>query len=232
MANANYPVNSAGSAAFVTTVSAFVFAFMIPICNAGGFVQPVIVAVLAGALAEATRRRTIRKLVASLDQTDAHAILEVYLNGAKVGAIAAIDVLSLKLDALRDPRNYAAQVANVFGFACRGALAALAIMPLFLFWLCVGEAWLAPASFLASMSAIAHLQAADLTRFASQLTVMTQIIFICVIGASFSFGIDLGLDNLFRRAVHREIRRKLNCASEGSLDFSPAPRARAQVQPA
>jgi hypothetical protein len=225
MANANHPVNSAGSMAFVTTISAFVFAFLIPICNADGFVRPVIVAVLAGVLAEVTRRRTIRKRAASRDSTDADAFLDVYLNGAQVGSIAAIDVISLKLDALRDPRNYAAQLANIVRFSCRGAFVAVILLPLLLFWGCLIWAWISPASFQTSMSLIAHLQPSDLARAASQLLLLTQILFMLTIGASFSFDVDLGLANVFRRAVHQRIRRKLNCASEGALDFSPVSRA-------
>ena len=138
MANATYPVNSAGSAAFVTTVSALVFAFLVPICSAGGVIQPAVVAALAGIFAEMSRRHVVRKLVASLKATDADASLDVYINGAKVGSIASIDVISLKLDALRDPRNYAAQFVNILGVAGRGTLAALILVPLMLFWAYVG----------------------------------------------------------------------------------------------
>lgn len=232
MANANYPVNSADSMAFVTTISAFVFAFLIPICNADGFAQPAVVAVLAGFFAELTRRRTIRKLSASRDGTAADACLDVYVNGARVGTIPAIDVISLKLDALRDPRNYAAQLANIIGFSCRGALVSVVLMPLLLFWVYLISAWISPVSFHTSMSMIAHLQPADLTRAASQLILITQILFMLTIGTSFSFGIDLGLANVFRRAVHSRIRRKLNCASEGALYFSPVTRTASHVQPA
>ena len=119
MSNANYPVNSAGSAAFAATVSAFVFAFLVPICSAR-VIEPAIVAVLAGIFAEMSRRHTVRKLVASLNSTDADAFLDVYINGAQVGTIASIDAISLKLDALRDPRTYAAQFVNIIGVAGRG----------------------------------------------------------------------------------------------------------------
>jgi hypothetical protein len=231
MANATYPVNSAGSAAFVTIVSAFVFAFLVPICNADGYVQPVIVAVLTGVFAEITRRRAIHKLAASRDSTAADALLDVYVNGANVGSIAAIDIFSLKLDALRDPRNYAAQLANIIGFSCRGALAAIVLLPLLLFWTCLISAWISPASFQTSMSMIVHLQPSDVSRAASQLLVLTQILFMLTIGASFGFGIDLGLSDVFRRAVHQRIRRKVNCASEGTLYFSPVARAH-RPQPA
>lgn len=125
MSNANYPVNSAGSAAFAATVSAFVFAFLVPICSVDGVIQPAVVAILAGIFTEMSRRHAVRKLVASLNATDADASLDVYVNGAQVGTIASIDVISLKLDALRDPRNYAAQFVNILGFAGRGTLAAL-----------------------------------------------------------------------------------------------------------
>jgi|GEM_PF-4625535 len=125
MSNANYPVNSAGSAAFAATVSACVFAFLVPICSADGVIEPAVVAVLVGIFAEMLRRHTVRKLVTSLNATDADALLDVYINGAQVGTIASIDAISLKLDALRDPRNYAAQFVNILGFAGRGTLAAL-----------------------------------------------------------------------------------------------------------
>ncbi|REG45433.1 hypothetical protein B0G80_9028 [Paraburkholderia sp. BL6669N2] len=232
MANANYPVNSAGSAAFVATVSALVFAFLVPICSADGVIQPVVVAVLAGIFAEMSRRHAVRKLVASLNATDPDAFLAVYINGAQVGSIASIDAISLKLDSLRDPRNYAAQFANIIGFAGRGTLAALILVPLMLFWICVVSAWISPATFQTTMSMIVRLQPADLARAATQILVATQIVFMFVIATSFSFGVDLGLANVFRSAVHRRIRLKINCASEGKLYFSPATRTVGRVQPA
>ncbi|MFM0411309.1 hypothetical protein [Paraburkholderia dipogonis] len=232
MANANYPVNSAGSAAFVTTVSAFVFAFLVPICSADGVIQPAVVAVLAGIFAEMSRRHVVRKLVASLNATDADAALDIYINGAKVGTIASVDVISLKLDALREPRNYAAQLANIIGFSGRGALVALVLVPLMLFWTCVVSAWTSPASLQTTMSMIARLQPADLARAATQVLFIAQIVFMLVIGTSFSFGIDLGLTNVFRSAVHRRIRLRINCASEGPLHFSPTTRTVGRIQPA
>jgi hypothetical protein len=222
MANATYPVNSAGSMAFVSTISALVFAFLFPICSANGFFQPFVLAVVTGIVAEVMRRHTIRKLVADRSATDPDGVLAVYVNGAQVGTIGAVDVISLKLDALADPRNYGAQLANVIGFAGRGALAALVLMPLLLFWQCVISACVSPASLRAALSMMAQLQPADLASSATQLLYVTQILFILVIGVSFSFGIDLGLANVFRRAVHRRIRLKINCASEGDLHFSPA----------
>lgn len=206
MSNANYPVNSAGSAAFAATVSAFVFAFLVPICSVDGVIQPAVVAVLAGIFTEMSRRHAVRKLVASLNATDADASLDVYVNGAQVGTIASIDVISLKLDALRDPRNYAAQFVNILGFAGRGTLAALILVPLLLFWTYVVSAWMSPASLQAAISMLAHLQPADLARVATQVLYIAQIVFMLVIAASFSFGIDLGLANVFRNAVHRRIR--------------------------
>ncbi|WP_183802494.1 hypothetical protein [Paraburkholderia fungorum] len=232
MANANYPINSAGSAAFVAVVSACVFAFLVPVCNANGFVQPLVVGVAAGIFAELSRRYMVRKLVANRNATDADTLLDVYVNGAQVGTIAAVDVISLKLEALSDPRHYAAQFANIVGFAGRGALAALILMPLLLFWYGVISAWVSPAGFQSSMSMIAHLQPTDLTRIAAQLLFITQILFMVLIGASFTLGVDLGLANVFRSAVHRRIRLKINCATEGTLHFSPVIRTAARVQPA
>ena len=231
MANATYPVNSAGSAAFVTIVSAFVFAFLIPICNADGYVQPVIVAVLAGIFAEITRRRTIHKLAASRNSTGADALLDVYANGALVGSIAAIDVISLKLDALRDPRNYAAQLFNIIGFVCRAVFVAALLLPLHLFWACLISAWISPVNFQASVSMIAHLQPSDLASAARQLFFIGRILFMLTVGVTFGFGIALGLANVFRRAVHQRIRREINCAAEGTLHFSPVARAH-RPQPA
>lgn len=232
MANANYPINSAGSAAFVAVVSACVFAFLVPVCNANGFVQPLVVGVAAGIFAELSRRYMVRKLVANRNATDADTLLDVYVNGAQVGTIAAVDVISLKLEALSDPRHYAAQFANIVGFAGRGALAALILMPLLLFWCCVISACVSPSVFQASMSMVAHLQPADLTRIAAQVLFITQILFMVLIGASFSFGVDLGLSNVFSSAVHRRIRLKINCATEGTLHFSPVTRTASRVQPA
>jgi len=232
MANANYPINSAGSAAFATVVSACVFTFLVPVCSADGFVQPLVVSVAAGIFAELSRRYLVRKLVANRNAAAADALLDVYVNGAQVGTVAAIDVISLKLDALSDPRNYAAQFANIIGFAGRGALAALILMPLLLFWYGVISAWVSPAGFQSSMSMIAHLQPTDLTRIAAQLLFITQILFMVLIGASFSFGVDLGLSNVFSSAVHRRIRLKINCATEGTLHFSPVTRTASGVQPA
>ncbi|MFM0756076.1 hypothetical protein [Paraburkholderia strydomiana] len=232
MANANYPVNSAGSAAFMTIVSALVFAFLVPICSADGVIQPVIVAVLAGIFAEMSRRHTIRKLVASLNATDAHAFLDVYINGAQVGAIASTDVILLKLDALRDPRNYAAQFVNIVGVAGRGTLAVLILVPLMLFWAYVVSAWVSPASLQAATSMIARLQPADLARVAIQILYIAQIVFMLVIASSLTFGVDLGLVNVFRNAVHRRIRLKINCASDGTLHFVPATRTAGRIQPA
>jgi len=231
MSNANYPVNPVGSAAFAATVSAFVFAFLVPICSADGVIEPAVVAVLAGIFAEMSRRHAVRKLVASLNATDADAFLDVFINGAQVGTIASIDVISLKLDALRDPRNYAAQFLNILGVAGRGTLAALILVPLMFFWAYVVSAWISPASLQAATSMIA-LQPADLARVAIQISYIAQIVFMLVIGSSLSFGIDLGLANVFRNAVHRRIRRKFNCASDGTLHFVPATRTVGRIQPA
>lgn len=232
MSNANYPVNPAGSAAFAATVSAFVFAFLVPICSADGVIQPAIVAVLAGIFAEMLRRHTVRKLVTSLNATDADAFLNVYITGAQVGTIASIDAISLKLDALRDPRNYAAQFVNIIGVAGRGTLAALILVPLMLFWTYVVSAWISPASLQAAVSMIARLQPADLARVALQILYIAQIVFMLVIASSLTFGVDLGLANVFRNAVHRRIRLKINCASDGTLHFVPATRTVGRIQPA
>ncbi|MFM0197274.1 hypothetical protein PQQ65_29630 [Paraburkholderia strydomiana] len=232
MSNANYPVNSVGSAAFAATVSAFVFAFLVPICSADGVIEPAVVAVLAGIFVEMSRRHAIRKLVASLNATDAHAFLDVYINGAQVGTIASTDVISLKLEALRDPRNYAAQFLNIVGVAARGTLAALILVPLMLFWAYVVSAWVFPASLQTAISIIAPLQPADLARVAIRILYIAQIVFMLVIASSLTFGVDLGLANVFRNAVHRRIRLKINCASDGTLHFVPATRTVGRIQPA
>ncbi|MEZ0606277.1 hypothetical protein ACAX43_29740 [Paraburkholderia sp. IW21] len=232
MASVNYPVNTPGSIAFTSAVAACVFAFLLPFCHEGGYLQPAFLSLLAGVCVEVARRNVIRKLVNELNASSAGPLLAVVVNGARVGEITGTDLIGLKLDALRDPRNYAAQLHNVIGFGLRSAAVSLVLTPLLLFWTSVISASIAPASFQAAMSAIAHLQAGDIPHAASTLILLAQTVFILVVGASFSFGFDLGLANVFRRDVHRRIRRSVNCASDGTLSLQSTTDANAAAKPA
>ncbi|MFM0082849.1 hypothetical protein P0D72_28855 [Paraburkholderia sediminicola] len=232
MASVNYPVNTPGSIAFTSAVAACVFTFLLPFCHEGGYLQPAFLAILAAVCVEVARRNVIRKLVSELNASSAGPLLAVVVNGAPVGEITGTDLIGLKLDALRDPHNYAAQLNNVIGFALRSAAVSLVLVPVVLFWASVISASIAPAPFQATMSAIAHLQTGDIPRAATTLIVLSQTVFILVMGASFSFGVDLGLANVFRRDVHRRIRRCVNCASDGTLSLQSAADASAAPRPA
>jgi hypothetical protein len=216
--NARFNGNTAGSVAFTTAVATCLFGFLLPVFHADGALKPVCLAVAGALIVEMNRRTIIGGLVKRASRkTGTSARQAVYINGVRVGEIREADAIAIKLEALRDPRNYVAQFANIIAFMCHGAAASLVLMPLLLFWLALFCAWTAPETFQTAISAMVHLQPGDLANIATTLILLSQIAFVIAVGLSFVFGFDLGLENVFRRAAHREIRLTIDCATDGEM---------------
>jgi hypothetical protein len=216
--NARFNRDTAGSVAFIAAVAACLFVFFVPVFYADGVLKPACLAVAAALIVEMNRRSIIGGLVKRANRkAGTSARQAVYINDVRVGYIRETEVLAIKLEALRDPRNYVAQFANVIAFMCGGAAASLVLTPPLLFWLALFCTWTAPETFQTAISAMVHLQPADLANFATTLILLSQIAFVIAVGLSFVFGFDLGLENVFRRAAHREIRLAIDCATDGEM---------------
>lgn len=216
--NARFNGNTAGSVAFTTAVAACLFAFFLPVFHADGVLKPACLAVAAAVIVEMNRRSIIGELVKRANRKAGTSSRQaVYINDIRVGYIREAEVIAIKLEELRDPRNYVAQFGNVIGFMCRGAAASIVLTPLLLFWLALFGAWTAPETFQTAVSAMVHLQPGDLAKFATTLILLSQIAFVIAVGLSFVFGFDLGLENVFRRAAHRKIRLAIDCATDGEM---------------
>ncbi|MBB5420657.1 hypothetical protein [Paraburkholderia atlantica] len=128
--------NTTGSVAFTTAVAACLFAFLLPVFHADGVLKPACLAVAGALIVEMSRRSIIGGLVERASRkTGTSARQAVFINGVRVGEIREADAIAIKLEALRDPRNYVGQFANIIAFMCRGAAASLVLTPLLLFWL-------------------------------------------------------------------------------------------------
>jgi hypothetical protein len=223
MSKPNYPTNTAGSLAFTAAVAACVFVILIPAGLGDGFLLPAVTSALAAFAVEFGRRTHIRKLVARRDEVQqSGSRLEVIVDHTRVGVISESETLDIKLNALRDPCNYVAQFTNLLTFLVRCALLSLVLTPVLLFWVSVLQAWIDPAGSKATMSTLLQLQPASLMTLGTTLITVCMTVFMLTVGCSISFGLNLGLSNMFRLAVDRAIAAKLECAVPGRIRLRPA----------
>lgn len=231
MSKPNYPTNTAGSLAFTAAVAACVFVILIPAGLGDGFFLPALTSVLAAFAVEFGRRSHIGKLVARRDEVrQSGSRLEVIVNDARVGVISESETLDIKLNALRDPRNYAAQFTNLLAFLVRCALLSLVLTPVLFFWGFVFQAWIDPAGMKATMSTLLQLQPANMMALGTTLITFCMTVLMLIVGCSISFGLNLGLTNMFRQAVDRAIATKLECAIAGRVRLRPARAVLADAQ--
>ncbi|MEX3969848.1 hypothetical protein [Paraburkholderia caribensis] len=223
MSKPNYPTNTAGSMAFAAAVAACVFVVLIPAGLCEGFFLSTLTSVLAAFAVEFGRRTRIRKLLTRRDEAQqSGSRLEVIVNNARVGEIGEAETIDIKLDALRDARNYAAQVTNLIAFLVRCALLSLVLTPALIFWGLVLQAWIDPAAFRATMSTLLQLQPASVMTLGTTLITFCMTVFVLTMGCSITFGLNLGLSNMFRLTVDRAIAAKLGCAAPGHVRLRPA----------
>lgn len=224
MMSTPYPTNTWGSLAFTSAVAASAFVVLSPLIGrdgAQGLFFPGVLAVLIAIAAEIFRRHTIRSLLTELAQAHSSARYDVMVNGVQVGTIARTDVISLKLDAMRDPRTYVAQFTDLASIAARDAAITLALVPILLFWLVVASSVVAPAEVRSTFAALGYLSADDLAKSAASVTQIALLAFIVVIGVRLSVGTTEGIFNAFRRSVHMKIRQRVACPSVGTLSLRP-----------
>jgi len=221
MENIRFKGNTAGSVAFTTAIAAGFFVFFMPVFYPDGYVTPACLAALSALAVEMHRRNIIRGLVErGRSETGTSGLKAVYVNEVQVGDITLAEVIAIKLEALRDPLNYFAQFANVLNFVLRGIAVSAVVTPVLVFWVAVFSAWIAPGSCQPTVSALTHLRPGDLSKFATLLIVFSQITFVTTLGLSLFLGFNLGLENVFRRAVDRKIRRHVGCASAGPMTLA------------
>ncbi|CAN7794555.1 hypothetical protein LJR267_009496 [Paraburkholderia hospita] len=223
MSKPNYPTNTAGTLAFAAAVAACVFVILIPAGLSDGFFLPALTSALAAFTVEFGRRTRIRKLVERRDEVQqSGSRFEVIVNDARVGEIGVIETIDIKLNALSDARNYAAQFMNLLAFLIRCALLSLVLTPVLLFWAFVFQAWIDPSGSKAIMSSFLQLQPASVMTLGTTLITFCMTVFMLTVGCSISFGPNLGLSNMFRRAVDRAIAAKLECPVPGRIRLRPA----------
>ena len=231
MSKPNYPTNTAGSLAFTAAVAASVFVILIPAGLGDGFFLPTLTSVLSAFAVEFGRRTYIRKLVAKRDEVQqSGSRFEVVINDARIGEIGEVETIDIKLNALRDAHNYAAQLTNLLAFLIRCAFLSLVLTPVLLFWAFVLQAWIDPAGSKAIMSTLLQVQPASLMTLGTTLITFCMTVFMLTVGCSVSFGLNLGLANMFRQAVDREIATKLECAASGRVRLRPARAVLADAQ--
>jgi len=222
-----YPTNTWGSLAFTTAVAVSAFIALSPLIGRDGLeglLFPGILAALIALATEVFRRNTIRTLLAELASARDSRSHDVLVNGVRVGSIARTNVISLKLDALRDARNYAAQFVAIASMAVRCAVISLVLVPVLVFWLVIACALISPAEVRLTFTALTSLGADGLSRSAASITQIAMLVFVLVVGMR-TFGKPERSLNAFRRSVHTKIRERVGCSSEGVLSLRPGPDA-------
>lgn len=227
-----------GSAVFVLSIAAIVFAFIyVPTATTAGVSATVRLACVSLGFAwaiEGIRQLKLHELRRNLDAADDRNMLKVFINDIEVGEIPETVYANMRIVSAHDPRNYFTQFIAIATAVAHHAYVSFVATVLLIAVCTLGEWLLFPHESAGTLVAIFSQPAAQSDRVAALASVIHAFAstiawafatgFMVTAGARMIAGASMSLVGAFREDLSRRIRLIVGSPVGGALTVSRARR--------
>ena len=143
---------------------------------------------------------------------------DVELSGVNVGTITDAKYAEIRLRVFQDVRTYRAQVMNIGWVVLRVSRYLVTGIPIFVFWIVLVLAVLAPENFSSLVAAVQKAGPSGVAHVASTFGVqLLGLAMFLIFGLQWMIGVRFGFINRFAEATAQAVREHCGVAAEGSF---------------